>query len=124
MLQYIRRTKSDIMSGVDKEGLIKSKLVARNTVKLLYRHGIYIIRVHHTNIILHIPYKEAYELYSGGYHTKLTRKRINEFSPANIIQEKGKWYVLQSDGEMIPFYEGIAVCANGDILNTINRRGK
>jgi len=43
-------------------------------------------------------------LYSGGFQTVTTKKRIEEFSPCRVNQKKGRWFV-----NGVEFQEGIEV---------------
>ena len=44
------------------------------------------------------------KLNTGGWFTNLTKNRLNDYSPANISQKKGKWYL--ADGSL--FYDGMS----------------
>lgn len=75
----------------------------------LYDRGNHIaVRYHATDVVRIYP-DGVYILNSGGYRTRTTKNRINEFSPARIYQHDFEWYLAPSD---IPFYDGMAaMCA-------------
>jgi hypothetical protein len=54
----------------------------------------------------------TYTLRSGGFHTQTTKERINEYSSAIIVQDKGLWYLTYQDfvplGRIL-FEEGMKV---------------
>lgn len=97
----MRTTKKEMLK--DTQGVISSKLIDRNTLKIEYANGTSAIRLHKTDIITFN--KDRVILNSGGWRTVTTKDRINKFSPVKIYQQHGIWY-LQT-GEM--FFDGITV---------------
>lgn len=55
-------------------------------------------------------------LNSGGWLTPTTKQRINDFSPANIYQQKGAWY-FGGSAARLEFQDGIAVSRDGLPVN-------
>lgn len=92
-----KRTKADILSGVDAE-IVKSKFVDNNTVEYTTADGRRVIRLHDTDIITFMPNGKII-LNSGGWKTMTTKNRINGFLDGTddlsigISQVKGMWYV-------------------------------
>jgi len=82
-----------------------------------YRIG---IRLYHTDIII-VSNDNSYELHSQGYTTATTRDRLNDFSPARVIQKDFTFYVLRNPEQravkanLVPFFEGITVDRYGNI---------
>lgn len=109
-------------------------LTYENAMDLLYRgrngkkkltHNTYLhetqdgvaVKFHKTNIVT-IHRDNTYTLNSGGWHSRTTKNRINEFSPARLGQDKGEWYLYVGRGagwskKRIPFHDGIRINANG-----------
>ena len=59
---------------------------------------------HNTCVASFDPVKKCLTLNSGGFMTKTTKKRINQFFdmfglPFSLYQKKGEWYVTRTDGE-------------------------
>lgn len=69
----------------------RGALLAANT-RLVQRDGYYGVILHKTEIVKIYP-SGRYVLNSGGYRTKTTKARINDFSPARVGAVKGLWYV-------------------------------
>ena len=61
------------------------------------------IKLHNTYIVMMYPNGD-YELNHGGYKTKTTKKRMNQYSPANVCQRNYEWYVNNK-----PFVNGMKV---------------
>lgn len=52
----------------------------------------YIVQLYGTNILRYYPDRVVFD--SGGHRTKLTRGRMNKFSPVGtIVQRIGIWYI-------------------------------
>jgi len=80
----------------------------------------YVIRYHQTYVV-RIHANGFYTLKSGGWKTMTTKKRINEYSSANLYQRDFEWYL--ADGT--EFHDGIIVDRNGkeaNIPESIKRR--
>lgn len=72
------------------------------------------LRYHNTDVITF--HKDGtFTLDGGGYRTATTLRRLKEFGPFQICQKNGEW-LLSSDGNEIPFYDGIHVDRNGIIF--------
>ena len=81
---------------------------------LLKKEGeAFTIRLWDTDIITITP-QNILILNSGGWRTKTTKDRINEFSPVYISQSNKVWYV---NGE--EFFDGIQVDLTGRIVNPL-----
>lgn len=65
--------------------------------------------LHDTAIVTAHP-DGTFTLNTGGWQTITTKRRINEFSPAQIFQHKWNWYIGNSD---TPFENGMRVNAFG-----------
>lgn len=64
---------------------------------------------YHATVVVTISRNGSYKLNSGGYRTKTTKLRINDWSPATVYQKDCKWYL--ADGR--PFTDGMTVDSNG-----------
>lgn len=99
---------------------MKGKPLAKNT-RLLgdspHTGAEYYIRFHNTDIIWIA--ENSFTLYNGGYFTKTTKERLNEFSPARLFQEKKKWYIADENGKHT-FFDGITVDNNGVVINPLS----
>jgi hypothetical protein len=73
---------------------------------------VFVVRLYNTDIIKIYP-DNTQVLFSGGYKTVTTKKRIDSYSFTSVYQEKGVWY-LRNGAE---FTEGVRVNANGEIVN-------
>jgi len=98
-------------------GTRESKKLARNTW-LREEKGNMVIRFWETDVIVIDP-KNEYTLNSGGYKTFTTKDRLNTFSPANVGQDKGLWYVYNymHDKPKVLFADGIRVDSSGKVLS-------
>ena len=91
----------------------ESKKLANNTY--LSKDGDdFVVTLHSTKIIRISP-KNEIVLNSGGYRTKTTKQRLNEFSKASVNQKSGIWYIND-----IAFYDGVKIDANGSLINPKN----
>lgn len=90
-----------------------SMTIQRNT-KIQYdpHRGVIDVFLHRTRIVR--VYRDGlYKIWTGGYNTDVTVRRINEYSPANA-RIKNKQIVLP-DGT--PVFEGMVLDKHGNILN-------
>ena len=88
---------------------VNSRKLGNNTY--LERHeGHLSIKFHETEIIKFSP-DDSVELSSGGWKTKTTKERLNDYGPLNIWQDKGKWFVGGSWKEPYQslFYDGMKI---------------
>lgn len=83
------------------------KPLYRNT-RLENRGDDYAIRLHATDVVT-IHADGTYTLNTGGWRTRTTKERINEYAPVRAYQLRGKWYI----GAGVPFYDGMRVDAHG-----------
>jgi hypothetical protein len=73
------------------------------------------VRFHGTDIITVSPQNE-FTYQSGGYRTKFTLIRMNEFGPAEIKAQRGVWVVL-SDAQRYLYHDGLVTDRYGRPLN-------
>lgn len=106
----MKRTKKEILSDVKKE-VKTSKFIDNNTVKIEYTDGTSAIRLHNTDVITFN--KDKIILNSGGWRTKTTKERINQYNGIglNIWQSKGIWTISGFD-----FYDGITFNKEGKLI--------
>ncbi len=105
-------TKKEMIAFCDRNlgGYSKAKKIAGSTLSLEYADGATGIVFHTTQIIL----KKAngnIQLFNGGFYTKTTKDRINEYTSLKVRQVKGSWYV---NGKL--FYEGIEFNSKGGLV--------
>lgn len=121
----MKRTKADIMQNI--KGVIKSKIVANNTIRYTDENGDEHIRLHDTNIISFMKDGRII-LNSGGWRTMTTKERISDFLPKEwcVQQKKSVWYLLyrkwSSDWKLIRykrwvFQDGITINKNRTVSN-------
>jgi hypothetical protein len=68
------------------------------------------IRYHATNVVLYYA-NGMIRIHSGGFRTRTTKERINEYSPVSVFQRSFAWFVVvggQWDSP-IPFVDGMEV---------------
>lgn len=58
---------------------------------------------YHNTIVVEILPNDTYILRTGGYYSRTTKKRINQYTNLHLFQRKNKWYV----NDYIPFTEGM-----------------
>jgi hypothetical protein len=80
----------------------------QNNTRLHKRGNDYAVRLHSTDVVT-IHANGTYTLNTGGWYSRTTKERINEYSPARAYQLRGKWYI----GVAVPFFDGIRVDAHG-----------
>jgi len=120
----MRKTKAEILENFEPpedRKVIKTRLIALNTVQIDFEDGGYIIRFHQTNIVNKKPNGNIV-LNTDGWRTLTTKERINWFLPHGIhlYQENFKWflYIETDNGNKIqPFYDGIEITPTGEIVN-------
>ena len=84
-------------------GKREKRKIANNTY-LIKRGENFAIRLHNTDIITITP--DGWILNSGGFRTRTTKQRINDFTNARVYQEKFEWFIGDKpfeDGMFIPF---------------------
>lgn len=83
-------------------GIVSSKLVKNNTRLTVYKDGRRVLRLHQTDIITWTTDGKIV-INMGGYDTKTTRQRLNEFLPnLSVYRKKRKTYI-----QGIEFKEGM-----------------
>jgi len=124
-------SKEKMLKALGKEGrtIISSKLVDYSTMMFKEQVGemeLCVIRYYNTDIITFIPTEDSFDicnsrriiLKTGGFYTRSTKKRINDYqSEVRIEQENGLWYVhSRHGGEATPFFDGIEIL-NGIVVS-------
>jgi hypothetical protein len=90
-----------------------NKKIANNTYLHSVNEGV-AIKFHNTDVVVIRP-NGTYLLQNGGFLTRTTKERINEFTPAKLSQRKGLWYML--DGTV--FNDGVVINEKGEPLNSV-----
>ena len=80
------------------------KFLQGNTRLIKLENGDFAVEFHQTNIVT-IHADGSYTLRNGGFWTKTTKERINQYSPVNICQEKYIWYIQKG----VKFYDGMRI---------------
>ena len=93
-------------------GILKSKLVRRNTRLTEYVDGRRTLRLHATDVLTWKP-DGVIVLNSGGYRTHTTKERLNAFLPLDVrvYQKNYSWYVRQDGKKDIDFVDGLELKA-------------
>lgn len=97
----------------------QSRKIGNNTY--LKRRGYNIAVMLHATDIITFRLSNTALLDSGGYRTKTTKERMNEYAPCNIVQHKGIWYIADwstNNNRTIKnnpvYFDGIIIdCATG-----------
>lgn len=108
----MRETKQAIMQ--DAPGpVLKSKVVANNTIWYKRGDGAECYRLHHTNVVVRYP-DGTIELDSGGWRTPTTKERINRYLPIGwcLWQRGGVWWLDTPNG-VKRFRDGMLVREDG-----------
>lgn len=72
----------------------------------------------HGNTIIRIVPGDYYFLYTAGWPTVTTKRRLNELTPAQIYQHNHIWYIWHSREEQaVPFHEGMVIDSIGRIFS-------
>lgn len=123
MVEFRYMKKADMLEG---EVFEKYKIVAKNTVILTMKDGSEHVKYCDTHIVIKRPAHNTIVLSSGGFFTKTTKERIEEYAPIRIYQKLGVWYVGVKDNrypahpeEMPIFYDGMVIDYDGQIMSTI-----
>lgn len=66
--------------------------IGNNTYAYIQHDGSVAIELHGTKVVVLYP-NGLVKLNSGGWRTHTTKKRINQYSPVRIYQEKYQWYL-------------------------------
>jgi hypothetical protein len=106
-----RRTKSEIMAGVD---CIESKIIANNTVEYVRENGDRVIRLHLTDIVT-FKANGSVVYDSGGWQTVTTKERMNRFGSGEVdIWQKNKIWWADYHGATYAYADGITF-HNGNV---------
>lgn len=110
----MRQTKREIMNGI--EDVVKSRVIAPNTVEYFKCDGTRVIRLHNTDIIIFVPNGTAI-LNSGGWRTQTTKARLNVYLPPNmqIEQRKSVWYLYHNGQEHV-YKDGMQILKYGTVV--------
>jgi len=113
----MRRTKNEILRGVNLDNVKSSKIIANNTLMIHYKNGITTYRLHNTDIIKVNTCNGNITLNSGGWLTHTTKDRLNRFTPCNIqvYQKNYQWYIKTPQG-YFDFFDGITFDISGNII--------
>jgi hypothetical protein len=79
-----------------------------------------VVRYWHTDIVRKNCSTGVVRLDSGGHQTATTKKKMNACLPtgAFVFQKDFTWYLNDSRGLVIPFFDGITVDADGAFVVT------
>lgn len=91
-----------ICQDLIKRGRGNTKKLSHNTY-LIKQDDTFIVTLH-ANMILRIN-PDKVEHFNGGWNSKTTKDRLNEFGHLNIFQKKYVWY----SGDKVEFVNGVAV---------------
>jgi len=80
--------------------------------------------VFHKTPIIEVLNDGSYVLRVGGHRTRSTKERLNSFSPAKVVQDKGKWFVIPFGRERVSFYDGIRVDGAGIPIELLKKGEK
>jgi len=109
--EYKKLLSGQLKKIKDDSGILSSKKVKNNTRLTIYKNGDKILKLYNTEIIKWQG--NTITLNSGGYDTKTTRARFNEFLPGQfrVYRRKGETFVTNgqykdSENEL-RFFDGI-----------------
>jgi hypothetical protein len=117
-----RETKQQMLSDVEKP-VLKSQIIANNTVKIWYEDGTIAVRLHHTDVVTFLT-DGTIQLTTGGWYTPTTRDRINKalcglhgcHTRPWVYQKNFKWYIDDMGGEESPFYDGMVLDRDMEVI--------
>lgn len=93
----------------------RKKLLERNTYLERINADTIGVRLHDT-FVVKIHRNGTFTLNTGGWQTKTTRMRINQYSSAYINQQDFEWYISNGKGGTMPFESGMTVDATGKVV--------
>jgi hypothetical protein len=70
------------------------------------------LRYHETNVVTFHP-DNTFTLNTGGYETRTTKARINQFGPVKVYSREGTWFLDAPEGP-VEFADGIRVDSFGE----------
>lgn len=94
----------------------RAKKLEKNTY-LYYDGEAFHVRVHQTDVVSILP-ENIWILRSGGWYTKLTRERINTYSPVNVWQHDRDWFYTIG-GTTFNFENGVRISKEDIIINLL-----
>lgn len=114
-----RKNKRDMLATI-KSPVVKSRMVARNTLEYETDIGDVITRLHDTDIVRKRPDKSIY-LDTGGWNTKTTRARINEALPhgVSVYTCQGAIHVSDAKGKAHEFTQTVRIGPRGGVTTDI-----
>jgi len=71
----------------------KARKIANNTFEVIYKDGRKTIRLHSTDIVEFFP-NENFRLYTGGYNSQTTKRRIRDYAKVWVHTQKGKGLIV------------------------------
>lgn len=83
-----------------------------NNTYLVKRDTCIAVKLHQTDVIAFDP-DNTCRLYTGGWHTRTTKDRINTYSPVTVSTKNRVWTV----SGQFSFEEGMRIGANGQPVN-------
>jgi hypothetical protein len=97
-------TKKDVLTTTEKP-ILSAKKVDNNTFKIEYQDGTKAIKLHQTDVVTFVNGSKVI-LNSGGWRTSTTKDRINKYSPFQVSQNKGLWFV-HANGQTYDYYDNM-----------------
>jgi hypothetical protein len=81
--------------------------------------------VHSTDVLTFT--REGIEYRTGGWQSKLTRDRMNDFGPVRITQKDWEWWCsttayvngVEWGGDVWPYFNGMVVSYSGELVNAL-----
>jgi signal peptidase I len=90
--------------------LAKGKNVGHKTKLFEEADGSWRVKYHATDVISFNAKDQSYTLNSGGWLTKTTKERINQYLPGDsYISQKNFEWTVHYEGESIPFEDGMVL---------------
>lgn len=87
----------------------KGKTVAHKTKLFTEEDGSYIVQYHATEVFKYDAKAKTYTLNSGGWKTKTTKERINQYLAPGFISQKNFEWTVHFNGDSIPFEDGMVI---------------
>lgn len=114
-----RKNKGEMLKTI-KTPVVKSRMVARNTLEYENDIGDVITRLHDTDIVRKRPKGTIY-LDTGGWNTKTTRARINEALPhgISVYTHRGAMHISDAKGKAHEFTQTARIGPRGGVTTDI-----
>lgn len=92
----------------------KGRVKLAHCTYLVFVNNNYGVKYHNTDVVIYNP-NSTFTLNSGGYRTQTTKRRINKYSPAVVVQQKGIWYLCDPTNTeaKFEFYDNVIVDVTG-----------